>query len=174
MSALVRPTPGQTIGPFFRYGLEYDGGSQLVPDDAPDAVRLYGVVRDGDGEPVPDALIELWQTDPSGAVPETQGSFHRDGSTFTGWGRVHTGTEGEYEFTTLTPGNGFFAAVIFARGLLDRLHTRIYLPEHGENSFLQSLPEADRRTLVATRTAEGLQHDITLQGENETVFLAFP
>lgn len=161
------PTPGQTVGPFFRYGLEFGGGETLVTG----GVRLYGTVFDGAGDPVPDALIEIWQTDASGAIPTAEGSFHRSAE-FTGFGRVHTTDEGGYEFVTVEPGTGFFAVVIFARGLLDRLHTRIYLPD-ASDAFVDGLTPVERGTVVAERTAEGLRRDIHLQGESETVFLAY-
>jgi protocatechuate 3,4-dioxygenase alpha subunit len=173
MTTVSIPTPGQTVGPFFRYGLEFPGGESLVPEGSAGSIRLSGRVLDGAGEPVPDALVELWQADAGGDIPAAEGSFNRDGTTFTGWGRVHTGLDGEYAFTTVEPGAGFFAIVIFARGLLDRLHSRIYLPERADDALLSSLPPADRATLVATRTPEGLHHDIRMQGDGETVFLAF-
>lgn len=172
MSATLRPTPGQTVGPFFRYGLEFDDGERLVPVGSPGSIRLHGHVFDGAGDPVPDALVEIWQADASGAVPREDGSFRRDG-TFTGWGRVHTGEDGSYEFSTVEPGAGFIAVAVFARGLLDRLHTRIYLPQRPEDAFLASLTPDERATLVATATANGYHHDFHLQGEKETVFLAF-
>jgi protocatechuate 3,4-dioxygenase alpha subunit len=180
----LMPTPGQTIGPFFGYALPYDGDSQLVPSHHPDAVRLHGRVLDGAGDPVPDALIELWQADPSGAVPREAGSLHRDGFTFTGWGRAATDNTGRYSFSTLAPGAAaaggapYFAVTVFARGLLDRLLTRAYLP--GDDAALARDPllaslDADRReTLVATADRQGFAFDIRLQGERETVFLAHP
>ncbi len=127
-------TPGQTIGPFYGYALPYAGDAELVPAGHPDAVRLHGTVRDGAGEPVPDALLEIWQADPQGRVPQVAGSLRRDGWTFTGFGRAAVDAEGHYSFTTLRPGATeegrapFFAVTVFARGLLDRLLTRAYLP----------------------------------------------
>ncbi|GAW51517.1 MULTISPECIES: protocatechuate 3,4-dioxygenase subunit alpha [unclassified Nocardioides] len=163
MSALV-PTPGQTIGPFFGYALPYDGDNLLVPVTRPDAIRLHGRVLDGAGDPVPDALIELWQTAPDGSVPRAAGSLHRDGYTFTGWGRASTDRTGRYQFTTLRPGGPtpYFALTIFARGLLDRLFTRAYLP---------GAAPASLRSLDATADDRGFVFDIRLQGDGETVFL---
>ena len=127
---MSRPaTPGQTVGPFFAFGLEYAGDSALVPADHPDAITLRGRVLDGAGEPVPDALVELWQAGPDGRVVQQAGSLRRDGETFTGWGRCGTDAAGRYAFTTLAPGAPFFALTVFARGLLDRLVTRAYLPD---------------------------------------------
>ena len=98
------PTPGQTVGPFFGFALPYAGGDQLVPPGHPDAVRLTGRVLDGAGHPIPDAMLEIWQPDPTGRVPSTPGSLRRDGWTFTGWGRAGTDNAGRYTFTTLRPG----------------------------------------------------------------------
>jgi len=175
-------TPGQTVGPFFGQALPYDGDNQLVPPGRADAIRLHGVVYDGQGTPIPDALVEIWQADADGAVPRETGSLHRDGWTFTGWGRCQTDRTGHYSFTTVLPGRTedgpgaapFFAVVVFARGLLDRLFTRAYLPGHPANSgdpLLASLTEDERATLVALPDATGLRFDIRLQGEGETVFL---
>src|SRR5512132_311643 len=72
------PTPGQTVGPFFGFALSYRGGADLVPPGRPDAVRLFGRVLDGRGQPVPDALLEIRQAGPDGTIPLTPGSLHRD------------------------------------------------------------------------------------------------
>ena len=178
------PTAGQTVGPFFGYALPYEGGEELVPPHHPDAVLLHGVVYDGAGQPIPDALVEIWQKDAMGAVPQAHGSLHRDGHSFTGFGRSATDADGHYQFWTIVPGAGagggapFLATIVFARGLLDKLHTRVYLPQHAElndaDPFLASLSEGERATLVASRVGEReLRHDFHLQGEHETVFLAF-
>ena len=164
-------TPGQTVGPFFGYSLPYAGGPDLVPRAHPAAVRLHGRVLDGAGAPVPDALLEIWQTAPDGTVVREPGSLLRDGYTFTGWGRCATDNAGAYSFTTLVPGGGFFAMTVFARGLLDRLFTRVYLPGT-RSAFLESLPEDRRRTLVASASPGGFAFDVVLQGAGETVFLA--
>jgi protocatechuate 3,4-dioxygenase alpha subunit len=173
-------TPGQTIGPFFGQSLPYDGGGELVPAGRADAIRLHGHVYDGNGETIPDALVEIWQADAAGVVPRETGSLHRDGWTFTGWGRCETDRTGHYSFSTVLPGATeegrapFFAVVVFARGLLDRLFTRIYLPDHPANAadaLLSALSAEERATLVATADAQGLRFDIRLQGEGETVFL---
>ena len=178
-------TPGQTIGPFFGYALPYPGDRELVPRGAAGSVRLHGYVCDGDGRGVEDALLEIRQADPSGAVPATEGSLRRDGCPFTGWGRSSTDTAGHYWFSTLEPGPArpggapFFAVAVFARGLLDRLFTRIYLPADdavlAAEPLLAGLDAAQRRALVAEREADGgLRFDIHLQGPRETPFLTFP
>jgi protocatechuate 3,4-dioxygenase, alpha subunit len=168
------PTPGQTVGPFFGYALPFPGDNELVPPGAPGAVRLHGRVVDGAGDPVPDAILELWQSDAEGHVVQQPGSLRRDGFTFTGWGRASTDREGRYAFSTLTPGSPFFAITVLARGLTNRLFTRAYLPEAGEDPFLASLPAERRSTLVTTRDESGFVFDVHLQGERETVFLTYP
>ena len=182
--ALV-PTPGHTIGPFYGFALPFEGDSDLVDRGAPGAIRLHGTVVDGDGAIVPDALLEIWQADADGAVPSVGGSLRRDRHTFTGWGRAGVDGEGHYTFTTVNPGvtdpghAPFIALVVFARGLLNKLHTRIYLPDDAAalaaDPLLGSLPADERATLVATREPNGdLCFDVRLQGEGETVFLTYP
>lgn len=176
-------TPGQTVGPFFAYGVEYDRQNELVFPHTPGSIVLRGTVLDGNGDPVPDSFVEIWQADSDGKISRERGSRRRNKHTFTGFGRAFTNDEGEFEFWTREPGsvNGeapFFATIVYARGLPNKLHTRIYLPEHAAqhagDPLLSSLTEEERATLVATRTADGyLEHDIRLQGEKETVFLAY-
>jgi len=165
-------TAGQTVGPFFHLALPYAGDRHLVPEGTPGALTLRGTVYDGAGDPVPDALLELWQADAQGDVVQRPGSLRRDGSTFTGFGRAATGADGHYSFTTLEPAAPFFAVTVFARGLLDRLFTRAYLP--GATDDLLARLDPDRRaTLRAEPDETGLVFDVHLQGERETVFLTF-
>src|SRR3954449_4959127 len=122
------PTPGQTVGPFFHFAMPYDGDRELVAPGTAGAIQLHGTVYDGAGAAVPDAILELWQADPAGQVVQRPGSLHRDGSTFTGFGRCATDAAGRYSFSTLLPGSvdaglPFFAIAVFARGLLHRLTT---------------------------------------------------
>jgi protocatechuate 3,4-dioxygenase alpha subunit len=185
MGTTSAATPGQTVGPFFGYALPFDRCSELVPPGSPGAVQFWGVVSDGDGRPVPDALLEIWQADADGRIPVAAGSLHRDGFTFTGWGRASTGDDGRYSFSTVVPGAletgaaPFILVTVFARGLLNRLFTRAYIPGDqltGE-PLLTSLPPERRDTLIATRDAHGLRFDIQLQdasGKPETVFLRYP
>jgi protocatechuate 3,4-dioxygenase alpha subunit len=179
------PTPGQTIGPFYGYALPFEKDNELVSQANPRSVRLHGVITDGKGEVIPDALLEIWQADEHGNVVSRDGSLVRDGYTFTGWGRVAVDNVGHYTFTTVNPGATeagkapFIMLTVFARGLLNRLFTRIYLPEDTEalaaDPLLASLGEAERATLIAAREDDGsLRFDIRLQGENETVFLSYP
>jgi protocatechuate 3,4-dioxygenase alpha subunit len=169
-------TPGQTVGPFFGLALPYDGDADLVPPTHPDAVQLTGVVLDGDGAPVPDALLEIWQPDASGNAVQAPGSLRRDGFTFTGFGRAATDNAGRYRFTTIRPGVAvpFIAMTVFARGLLDRLSTRVYLPGSPDDALLASLPAERRRTLIAVADGRHWRFDVRLQGADETVFLRYP
>jgi protocatechuate 3,4-dioxygenase alpha subunit len=173
-------TPGQTVGPFFHLALPYPGDSRLVSDARADAIRLHGMVYDGAGDAVPDALVELWQPGPDGRIARQAGSLRRDGQTFTGWGRCATDAGGGYSFTTLTPEApagraAFFAITVFARGLLDRVFTRAYLPHADlDTERLLGLLDTERRkTLICTAEPGGYRFDIHLQGAHETVFLAY-
>ncbi|MFK5634109.1 MULTISPECIES: protocatechuate 3,4-dioxygenase subunit alpha [unclassified Ornithinimicrobium] len=178
------PTPGQTIGPFFGFALPFERGHELVPPSTPGAVRLHGTVYDGAGEPVPDALIEITQADADGAVHGVEGTLARDGMTWSGWGRCPTTRAGTYSFTTVEPGTTdgratFFAVTVFARGLLNRLFTRAYVPGDEEalarDALLSSVGDDRRASLLAVREDDGsLRFDIRLQGEGETVFLTYP
>ena len=172
MTRELWPTPGQTIGPFFAFALQYDGDAELVPDGHPGAVTLGGRVLDGAGQPVPDAVVELWQADPAGGVVRAAGSLRR-GDVFSGWGRCGTDDDGAWSFRTVTPGAPFFALTVFARGLLDRLHTRAYLPDAPGDALLAELDPGRRQTLRARPAGGGFVFDIRLQGEGETVFLAY-
>ncbi|WP_137846379.1 protocatechuate 3,4-dioxygenase subunit alpha [Microbacterium sp. 2FI] len=177
------PTPGQTVGPFFAYGVEYPKMHQVAFPHSAGAIVLGGAVFDGDGNPIPDAILEIWQADADGSIPRARGSFRRDDHTFTGFGRTFTNDEGHWEFWTRNPGAAadkapFIALIVYARGLPNKLHTRIYLPDDDAllvaDPLLSSLAEGDRATLIATRTPDGgLHFDVRLQGEKETVFLAF-
>ena len=181
MNERLTPTPGQTVGPFFHYALPFGRGAELVPPGHPGRVRLHGRVLDGAGEPVPDALVEVWQPDADGRVPREAGSLRRDGFTFTGWGRASTDRTGRYSFATVAPAPTepgaapFVGVCVFARGLLDRLLTRAYLPGDdaalAADGLLASLPPERRATLLAVPDDTGFVFDIRLQGGAETVFL---
>lgn len=185
MTDRLPPTPGQTIGPFFHDGMRFDKDRELVPPGSASAVRLHGYVYDGAGDGVPDALLEIRQADSAGDVPAVEGSLRRDGTVFTGWGRSTTDPRGHYWFSTVEPGptrSGalpFVAVTVLARGLLDRLFTRAYLPAPEDrlaaDPFLATLGPDERATLVAVREDDGsLRFDVRLQGDAETVFLTFP
>jgi protocatechuate 3,4-dioxygenase alpha subunit len=177
------PTPGQTVGPFFAFGTVYPKMHEVAFPHSAGSVVLGGTLSDGAGAPIPDGLVEIFGADSDGTVPRGRGSRRRDDHTFTGFGRSATTDEGRFEFWTRNPGSidgeaPFFAVVVFARGLPDKLHTRIYLPDDQDkldaDPLLASLTPDERATLIATRLPDGsLQHDIRLQGEKETVFLVF-
>jgi protocatechuate 3,4-dioxygenase alpha subunit len=170
----VEATPSQTVGPFFSFGLCARPSSELVDPDAEGAVRIRGRVLDGAGEPVNDALVEIWQADAEG----------RYGAGF-GWGRCGTDTEGRYSFVTANPGpvsgpDGrtqapHLTVLVFARGLLKPVLTRMYFPDEEEanasDPVLSAVPDAaGRATLVAQPDGGGLRFDVRLQGEGQTTF----
>src|SRR5690349_11138340 len=99
------PTPGQTVGPFFAFGLSYPDMHEVVHPHSPGAIVLEGTVYDGAGQPIPDAVIEVWGADSDGAISRSRGSLRRDGHTFTGFGRSDTDDDGHYEFWTRNPGS---------------------------------------------------------------------
>ncbi|MFH0515907.1 protocatechuate 3,4-dioxygenase subunit alpha [Streptomyces sp. M41] len=189
----VLPTPSHTVGPFYGHALPFPGGGDIAPIGHPDTITLQGHVIDGEGNPLPDAFVELWGPDPDGNLPQVDGSMRRDpasggflgrnGVEFTGWGRIQTDANGHWSARTLRPGARGHSAphlsvCVFARGLLKHLFTRIYLP--GEQTALAADPllsrlDAKRRaTLIAVDQGTGTyRFDIRLQGEGETVFLEF-
>ncbi len=173
-------TPGQTIGPFFGYALPFAHGGDMAPTGHPDTITIHGAVHDGAGQPVPDALLEFWQAGHDGSLTGNPGSLHRDGHTFTGFGRVPTGPDGHWVLRTLPPavpaGAPHIAVAVFARGLLHRLFTRIYLPGNARanaaDPLLRGLDPARRATLVAHAESDRVfRFDVRLQGDGETVFL---
>ena len=199
---LFGQTPWQTVGPFFHYGLPWKGGADLTghselgarPDlFAPEhyllrmplprgpveglGIEIFGRVLDGDGKPVPDALVEIWQADAAG-------NYFAPGAAFIGFGRAATGDDGGYRFRTILPGRvpgpgnslqaPHIAVGVMARGLLKRLVTRIYFPDSeglDSDPVLELVPAERRATLIATnQEAGGYCFDIVLQGAGETVF----
>jgi protocatechuate 3,4-dioxygenase alpha subunit len=180
---IVPSTPSQTIGPFFGPGLTWGDGPFVVPEGSPGGVRIAGRVYDGRGDPVPDALVETWQADQDGRFPH-QGNGRTGGTTFSGFGRSGTDSEGRFEIHTVKPGRvaapagGLQAPHIdvslFARGLLHRVVTRIYFGDetvaNGEDPVLLSVDASRQATLVAEPVAGGYLFDIHLQGTDETVF----
>lgn len=160
------PTPSQTVGPFFAVVFPAPGDERLVPDDFPGARSLEGRITDGAGEPVVDAVLEAWDA---------------EGGRF---GRAATDAEGRYRLVLAKPGarrDGqapHLAVSVFARGLLDRLVTRVYFPDeeaaNAADPVLSSLADPDARcTLVArAEPGGGLRFDVRLQGEGETAFFA--
>jgi protocatechuate 3,4-dioxygenase, alpha subunit len=179
-------TPSQTIGPFLHIVLPWPDGPDVVPEGTPGALQLTGRVVDGAGDPVTDALIETWQADVDGGFlhPDDPRGTGTSGGGFRGFGRCPTDATGSYRIRTLKPGalpapGGATEAPhldvsVFARGLLDRVVTRIYFPDDPANAadpVLASVPAERRSTLIARTEAPGvLRFDIVLQGADETVF----
>jgi protocatechuate 3,4-dioxygenase alpha subunit len=184
----TEPTPSQTIGPFFHDALTGEDRSGLVAPDHPEAVRIEGMVFDGAGEPVPDAMVEIWQANRAGRYNDridAREDLPLDPETFSGFGRSGTDASGRFSFITVKPGPvpgperslqaPHIMVSVFARGLLKRLVTRIYFPDEQEaNAYdpvLSSIEDADfGSTLVAHEDEGGLRFDIHLQGENQTAF----
>ncbi|HKD46831.1 MAG TPA: protocatechuate 3,4-dioxygenase subunit alpha [Rhizomicrobium sp.] len=200
---LFGQTPWQTVGPFFHFGLPWKGGADLTGNSElgaradlmrpehdllhtaskrgpVDGIRIdiVGQILDGDGTPVPDALVEIWQANSKG-----QYSLPSAVTDFIGFGRSATTEGGEYRFRTVLPGqvpgpgNSFqaphIAVSVMARGLLKRLVTRIYFPDSDCNDtdpILELVPAERRHTLIARKEGDAYRFDIILQGAGETVF----
>ena len=191
----LKQTPSQTVGPFFAYGLTPEqygypltsiaGGDLATGETDGERIRIEGRVLDGTGEPIPDAMVEIWQADGQGryAHPlDPRGS----NTGFKGFGRVGTGTDPEcrFIFHTVKPGSvdGHQAphinVIVFARGLLLHAYTRIYFSDETEanarDPVLALVPPERRATLIAERqdTPGGVVYrfDIRMQGDAETVF----
>ncbi|HLJ66234.1 MAG TPA: protocatechuate 3,4-dioxygenase subunit alpha [Chloroflexota bacterium] len=188
MAGALRPTASQTVGPFFEFGLLRPPGPEVVPESTPGAVRIEGTVFDGRGDPVPDAMIEIWQAWTSGryAHPDDPRQDLALAEGFTGFGRSGTDGNGCFWFRTVKPGpvpwtDGrpqapHLNVSVFARGLLHRLVTRLYFPDESEanaaDPLLASLPDARaRRSLIAVPENGALRFDIRLQGDEQTCFL---
>lgn len=210
---LFGQTPWQTVGPFFHYALPSPGEADLRghadlgarpdliapghdrlapaarPSGAPagEPIEIAGRVLDGAGDPVPDALIEVWQANAAGRYASA--ADDRDEApldpAFLGFGRSATGPAGEFRFLTIrpgcTPGPGnalqapHIAVSVMARGVLRRLVTRIYFddaPENADDPILARVPAERRRTLLARLVDGAWRFDIVLQGQDETVFFA--
>lgn len=185
----LRATASQTVGPFFSIGFDWMNCDHLAESGVSgEPVTIRGRVLDGDGQPVPDAVIEVWQANAHGkyAHPEdTQDKPIEAG--FRGFGRISTDAEGNFHFSTIKPGRvpgpdgqdqaPHIAVSVFARGLLKRLVTRIYFPDEPSNTedFALKMVDPERRpTLIAKKTTgrqDGtLEWNVILQGPGETVF----
>ncbi|MGA8158506.1 MAG: protocatechuate 3,4-dioxygenase subunit alpha [Rhodoplanes sp.] len=188
-------TPSQTVGPYFAYGLtprgKYDwkdtfGTDLVTPDASGERIRIEGRVLDGDGLPINDCMIEIWQADAQGRYA-SPADPRRPNAAFRGFGRAGTDAEGRYGFDTIKPGpvpglEGNMQAphvvlAVFARGMLRQSYTRIYFADEAANAddaILTLVPPERRATLVAPKTmAQGraiYTFDIRMQGEAETVF----
>jgi protocatechuate 3,4-dioxygenase alpha subunit len=178
----TRPSPSQTIGPFFGFALPWAEGPAVVPAGTAGAIHVRGRLLDGAGDPIPDGLIETWQADSEGRFPQ---AGEQGAAGFRGFGRSATDREGRYAIVTVKPGKvrGADGAMhaphilvsIFARGLLRRLVTRSYFPDeeaaNARDPVLASIEDARARaTLIASTAEGGYVFDIRLQGEGETLF----
>lgn len=183
------PTPSQTVGPYFAYGLTPGAYGYPFADVAPRGpagpetpgtrIVIEGQVFDGAGTAVHDALVEIVQADGAGAYAE---AGRNDG--FIGYARRGTGANGpkgdtRFRFETVRPGPTapgaapFVTVVVTMRGLLNHYVTRLYFPEddHGADPVLSQVPEGRRATLIAEAAGPGVyRFDIRMQGERETVF----
>jgi protocatechuate 3,4-dioxygenase alpha subunit len=189
----LRQTPSQTVGPYFAYGLAPEqygyqqtltsiAGSQMADGETEGQhIRIEGRVFDGAGNPISDALIEVWQADAMGryAHPaDPRGS----NSTFRGFGRCGTGTDPQnrFWFDTVKPGQvdadqaPHLNVIVSMRGMLLHAFTRIYFsdePVNATDKVLNAVPTERRATLIATRQGGNVyRFDIHMQGDNETVF----
>jgi protocatechuate 3,4-dioxygenase alpha subunit len=162
------PTPSQTVGPFFSIGLSDRRLDELVPAGTEEAIRVEGRVLDGAGEPVVDAMVEIWQADRGGEY----------GPGF-GWGRSGTDDEGRFGFLTVKPGSvdgqaPHLLVLVFARGLLRPVLTRMYFPDEADaneaDTVLDTVPGEQRATLVAAADGDVLRFDVRLQGDDQTAF----
>lgn len=187
----LQPTASQTVGPYFHLGLTKLNCNNLAgPEITGERVTIQGRVLDGDGKPVNDAMIEVWQADAQGkyAHPEdTQDRPLEPG--FKGFGRVPTDDNGAFRFTTIKPGRvpgpggssqaPHLVVGIFMRGLLKHLVTRIYFPNepsNAEDSILKLVSPERRSTLIAKKISAGegmLEWNVMLQGQEETVFFDY-
>ncbi len=185
------PTTSQTVGPFFKIGFSHLYRVDLAGCAMPgEQVTIQGRILDGEGKPVSDAVLEIWQADAHGNycsradVEETEAK-----QTFSGFGRVPTDERGSFRFSTIKPGSvcgpdgrnqaPHIVVSIFMRGLLTRLVTRIYFKDdpRNENDAILNLVEKNRRaTLLAVPVAGEagvLEWNVFLQGHGETVFFDF-
>ena len=187
MTEVTHLTPSQTVGPFLAIALDWADGPEVVSADATGALRITGCVYDGNGDVVSDALVETWQADAQGrfAHPDDPRGVSRPSpESFRGFGRCATDEAGRWHVVTVKPGglpteDGRLQAPhidvsVFARGLLDRVVTRIYFPDEQEanadDQVLAGVPVERRSTLIAAKDGAGLRFDIHLQGPDETVF----
>lgn len=181
-------TTWQTVGPFFSIGFSWLYRDNLAgPGVSGERVEISGRILDGDGNPVPDGIVEIWQANSQGkyAHPDDPQEKRAEAG-FTGYGRIPTDDAGRFRFTTIKPGrvtgpDGNLQAPhveisIFTRGLLRRLITRIYFPDEAGNAgdFALNLVEASRRSTLIAKKIDArpgaFEWNVILQGQAETVF----
>ena len=164
-------TPWQTVGPYYRLGLEPLYRTDIAPAIAQgERVEVQGQVFDGNGVPVSDAVLEIWQADAQGIYAHGEDPRRDDHDpAFDGWGRV-PGLRGE-------PQAPHLVVLVFMRGLLQATGARIYFSDEASNAedgILALVPAERRHTLVAQAQGKGLYHwDVRMQGPDETVFFAY-
>jgi protocatechuate 3,4-dioxygenase alpha subunit len=179
-------TPSQTVGPYFSIGLTWEDGAFVVPEGEDGGFWIRGRVFDGEGEPVPDAMIETWQADPEGRYAHPDDPRGAT-SAFRGFARAPTDADGRFAIHTVKPGPvpgaggatqaPHLAMSVFARGLLNRVVTRVYFADEAEanagDPVLKDLTDDRRATLLADPVpGDGYRFDVHLQGADETVFFA--
>ena len=156
-------TPSQTVGPFYTIGLARSPQNELAKRNDPGALQLIGQLVDGEGSPIGDGMIEVW--DPAGRR----------------WGRSGTDGDGRFSFVVTKPdalpGEApRFDVFVFARGLLRHELTRIYFPDetaaNAADPVLSALDDAGAATLVAEEEDGALRWDVHMQGDRATVFFA--
>ena len=190
------PTSSQTVGPFFHLGMVYLERDNFVAEGvAGERITVRGTVLDGDGQPVPDAVLEIWQADSTGRYPSEFPPRNSASPRFLGFGRIETDNHGEFRFTTIKPGRApapdgslqapHIVVTLFSRGLLKPLRTRLYFPDEPgdvDDAVLRQVPPARRSTLMATRAGKRGAQDvpenvfdwnIVMQGDGETVFFDY-
>ena len=183
-----RTTASQTVGPYLHIGLTWLVTDNLVgPDVTGDPVTIDGRITDAEGTPVDDALVEIWQANARGRYdhPDDTRNIPLEPG-FRGFGRVPTNAAGAFRITTIKPGRvpvpggalqaPHLSVMIFARGLLKHLSTRMYFPDEAANAedpILRLVPQERRATLIAQRDAHGLSWNVVMQGLDETVFFDF-
>jgi protocatechuate 3,4-dioxygenase alpha subunit len=184
----LHATTSQTVGPYLHIGLTWLITENLAaPGVSGERVSIEGRVLDGDGRPVDDALVEIWQANAHGkyAHPEDQQAKPLEQG-FRGFGRSATDAQGRFRFHTIKPGRvpgpqdrlqaPHIAVNVFMRGQLKQLVTRIYFPDepaNAEDPVLALVPAARRGTLIARRRVGNpgaLEWNVILQGAEETVF----
>ena len=184
-------TTSQTVGPYFKIGLSSLYTHELVRAGTPgERVTIQGQLLDGEGKPVPDAVLEIWQADAQGQYVAKEDAEREDADAhFSGFGRIPTDEAGFFRFSSIKPGNVMgpdgkvqaphIEVSIFMRGLLTRLVTRIYFSgdSQNESDFVLGLVDEDRRSTLFAVPASGKVDvwtwDVNLQGKNETVFFDF-
>lgn len=187
----LHATASHTVGPFFHLGLSHLTGADLTGPDVPgERITIQGRVLDGDGAPVNDAVIEVWQANAHGKYAHPDDTQEKPLSPgFTGFGRVATDDDGAFRLATIEPGcvagpggttqAPHLVVMIFMRGLLKHLLTRLYFPHEPANAddpVLNLVPPERRATLIAKKVAADeneLEWNVVLQGEDETVFFDY-